>query len=258
MSSWNINLSTPTPTRYTAANAPAGGAILPQAPPVTPDQPGSPPAMPGTNLDNVPAPADTLQLGNQHFKQVRALAEGVTPAEAALLTRSNGLDEIYFTDETGKHFVAFQEKSSLGDVKAGYLGRFNDKRVKVTHVEDETNTFKEGAGDVFNWTKNVMNNTFGSEASKSLSGVVSTAVGSFVAAAALKNGLQTAAPLIREGFLSTIKGAVKGAFSGLLNTVASVALIGGGLIGLTAILSGLRASFKKGNTTTIDMVTGKY
>jgi hypothetical protein len=229
-----------------------------QAPPVTPDQPGAPPAMPGTNLDSVPVPADTLQLGNQHFRQVRALADGIKPEEAAKLTAGNGLDEIYFTDETGKHFVAFQEKSSLGDVKAGYLGRYNGKRVKVVAVEDETNTFKEGAGDVFNWTKNVLNNTFGSEASKSLSGVVSTAVGSFVAAAALKNGVQTAAPLLKEGFFMTIKGAVRGAFSGLVNTLASVALIGGAVIGLGAVFSGLKASVRKGNTTTIDMVTGNY
>lgn len=256
MSSWSINLSTP--TRYTAANAPAGGTVLPQAPPVTPDQPGAPPAMPGTNLDSVPAPADTLQLGNLHFRQVRALADGIKPEEAAQLTKANGLDEIFFTDETGKHYVAFQEKSTLGDVKPGYLGRFNGKRVKVTHVEDETNTFKEGAGDVFNWTKNVLNNTFGSEASKSLSGVVSTAVGSFVAAAALKNGVQAATPLIREGFLATIKGAVKGAFSGLLNTLASVALIGGGVIAVGAGLNGLKAMFKSGNKITIDMVTGNY
>jgi hypothetical protein len=228
------------------------------APPVTPDQPGNPPSMPGTNLDNVPMPADTLQIGNQHFSQVRALADGIKPEDAAKLTANNGLDEIYFTDETGKNFVAFQEKSSLGDVRAGYLGRYNGKRVKVTSVDDESNTFKEGAGDIFGWTRNVLNNTFGSEASKSLSGVVSTAVGSFVAAAALKNGVQTAAPLLREGFLTTIHGAVKGAFSGLVNTLASVVLIGGAVIGLGAVANGLKASVRKGNRTTIDMVTGNY
>ncbi|MNS26770.1 hypothetical protein D3C72_587040 [compost metagenome] len=229
-----------------------------QAPPVTPDQPGAPPAMPGTNLDSVPVPADTLQLGNLHFRQVRALADGIKPEEAAALTRGNGMDEIYFTDETGKHFVAFQEKSSLGEVKPGYLGRYNGKRVKVVAIDDETNTFKEGANSVFKWTRTVMNNTFGSEASKSLSGVVSTAVGSFVAAAALKNGVTAATPLLKEGFIATMKGAVKGAFHGLVNTLASVVVIGGAVIGLVAVFTGLKASIRKGNSTTIDMVTGRY
>src|SRR5690242_18320764 len=105
MSIWSLNLS----SAPAATTAPTGGTMT--APPVTPDQPGNPPAMPGTNLDNVPMPADTLQIGNQHFSQVRALADGIKPEDAAKLTANNGLDEIYFTDETGKNYVAFQERS---------------------------------------------------------------------------------------------------------------------------------------------------
>ena len=70
--------------------------------------------------------------------------------------------------------------------------------------------------------------------------------------------MQTAAPLLKEGFLTTIKGAVRGAFSGLVNTLASVVLIGGAVIGLGAVANGLKASVRKGNKTTIDMVTGNY
>lgn len=261
MSTWSVNLtpySAPTAGYRATADVPTGNGATAQSPPVTPDQPGNPPSMPGTNLDNVPVPPDTLQIGNLHFTQVRALADGIKPEDAAKLTANNGIDEIYFTDETGKSYVAFQEKGNLGDVRAGYLGRYNGKRIKVISSEDETNTFKEGATDVFNWTKSVINNTFGSEASKSLSGVVSTAVGSFVAAAALKNGVQTAAPLLKSGFVSTLKGAVKGAFSGLVNTLASIVVIGGAVLGLVAVANGAKASVRKGNMTTIDMVTGNY
>jgi hypothetical protein len=229
-----------------------------QSPPVTPDQPGNPPSMPGTVIDNVPVPADTLQIGNQHFTSVRALAPGITPEEAAKLTANNGYDEIYFTDETGKHFMAFATKNHFDDVRAGYLGRFNGKRVKVVSVEDEDNTFKEGTIGVFTWTKNIMQNTFGNEASKSLSGIVSTAVGSFVAAAALKNGAQTAAPLIREGFMASIKGAMRGAVSGFVNTLASVILFAGAAVGVFSLINGVRAANRQANFTTIDMVTGNY
>lgn len=229
-----------------------------QAPPVTPDQPGNPPSMPGTVIDTVPVPADTLQIGTQHFTSVRALAPGITPEEAAKLTAGNGYDEIYFTDETGKHFVAFATQNHFEDVRVGYLGRFNGKRVKVVAVEDEDNTFKEGTIGVFNWTKNILKNTFGNEASKSISGIVSTAVGSFVAAAALKNGAQTAAPLIKEGLLASIKGAFRGAVSGFVNTLASVIIFAGAAVGVFSLINGVRAANRKANFTTIDMVTGNY
>lgn len=230
----------------------------PQAPPVDPTQPGNPPAMPGTNLDSVPVPPDTLQIGTQHYGNVRKLAPGITPEEAAKLTAGNGFDEIYFTDETGQHYVAFMEQTKFADMRVGYLGRFNGKRVKVVAVEDETNTFKEGVFGVFSWTKNVLANTFGNEASKSLSGVVSTAVGSFVAAAALKGGAQQAAPLIKEGFFKAIGGAVKGAFSGAINTLSTVVIFIGAAVGVVSLISGLKSMNKRGRITTIDMVTGNY
>ena len=235
-------------------NQPSAGST----PPVDPTQPGNPPAMPGTDLTPAPMPADTLQIGNQLFGNVRKLAEGLTPEQAAELTRGNGFDEVYFTDETGAHYVAFMEKSRFEDMRVGYLGRYNGKRVRVMAVEDETNTFREGFGSVFGWAKNVLSNTFGNEASKSLSGVVSTAVGSFVAAAALKNGAQTAAPLIREGFLASIKGAVRGALSGVINTLSTVVLFIGAGIGIAGLIGGLRAVNRRGRMTTIDMVTGNY
>jgi hypothetical protein len=214
--------------------------------------------MPGTKIDYVPLPPDTLQIGNQHFSNVRALAPGLKPEEAAKLTTDNGFDEIYFTDETGQSFVAYEEKNHFEDVRAGYFGRYNGKRVKVVAVEDEANTFHEGVGGVFNWTKNVLNNTFGSEASKSLSGLVQTTVGTFVAAAALKTGVQAGAPLLKEGFLASMKGAVRGALSGFINTAGSLVLFAGAAVGAAALFNGLRVSNRKGNTTTIDMVTGNY
>src|SRR4051794_30729268 len=80
----------------------------PTTAPVTPQQPGNPPAMPSSSVTPVTVPPDTLEIGGQvfgapvGFGQIRQLADGIKPEDAANLTQGNGVDEIYFTDEAGK------------------------------------------------------------------------------------------------------------------------------------------------------------
>lgn len=217
-----------------------------------------PPVMPETGAPGAPLPADTLKIGNRYFSQIRELAEGIKPEDAAKLTVDNGLDEIYFTTEDGKSYVAFMEKGDLGTVRANYFGRFNDKRVKVIAVEDETNTFREGVGSVWHWCGQVLNTSFGTEATKSVSSLATTAVGSFVAAAALKSTTQAAPAVSRGALLGSVRGAFSGVVNTVVNTMASVVLFGGAAIGFASLVRGLQAQNKRTNMTTIDMVTGRY
>jgi hypothetical protein len=233
--------------------------------PVTPQQPGSPPAMPGTMVTSVATPPDTLEIGGQRFGapvgvgQVRAVSDGIKPEEAAALTQHNGLDEIYFTDEAGKNFVLFAEKGHFEDVRVGYLGRFNGKRVRVMAVDDEANTFNEGFASIWKWLNNTLHQSFGSEASKSISGLVATSIGSFIAAAAIKTTAPAPVALpAARGFLQGIGNSALGAVTGFVNTMASVVLFGVGAVGAVSLFAGIRGYYRKGDYKTLDMVTGNY
>jgi hypothetical protein len=237
----------------------------PATAPVTPMQPGSPPAMPGSSVTSVAVPPDTLELGGQvfgapvGFGQIRKLADGIKPEEAAALTQGNGMDEIFFTDEAGANYVMFAEKSHFEDVRVGYLGRFNGKRVRVMAVDDEANTFKEGFTSIWQWLNNTLHSSFGSEASKSISGLVATSIGSFIAAAAIKTTAPApvALPAARS-FLQGIGNSALGAVTGFLNTMASVVLFAVGAVGAISLVAGVKGYYRKGDMKTLEMVTGNY
>lgn len=232
----------------------------------------------------VALPANALQIGNQRFGQgvgfgeIREVKAGVAitdqnlkdiVAKAAGLTKDNGYDEIYFLGEDKKLYVMFAEKSRFQDVKAGYLGRANVggklQSVEVLHVEDENNTFYQGMTSTWRWLHSVLLSSFGTEASKSVSGLVTTAIGSFVAAAALKGtaapAAAAAAPAAEAaagGFLKTVGGSFMGAVNGFLRTMSSIVLFGVAAVGAISVVTGVKGHFRKGEITTIDMITGRY
>lgn len=206
----------------------------------------------------VAVPADSLVIGSQVYSNVRELTAGLTAEAAAKLTSNNGIDEIFFTDAvSGKSYVAIAEEGSFANVRAGYLGRYNGARVEVKAVEDESNTFREGLVSTWTWAGSVLSNTFGTEASKSLSTVATTAVGSFVAAAALKETAQ-ATPSLLKGGIQGFLGAMKGAAVNFMRTLGSLAITGVAVVGAVSLINGLRAQAKRSDFTTIDMVTGKF
>lgn len=199
-------------------------------------------------------PANTLLLGNRSFATVRALEPGITPAEAAKLTANNGYDEIFFTDEAGKAYVAYGTGDAFNSVRAGYLGRYNGQKVKVVSVENEDNSVAEGVKSTWRWAGNILSNTFGTEASKTVSNVASTAIGSFFAAAALKETIQNAPKIAGPGFVATLKAIG----TGFLRSIASVAIAATGVLAAVSLVNGVRAGSKAKDMTGLDMITGNY
>lgn len=222
--------------------------------------PASPPAagLPSIGTPAIPAPANTLQIGDQYFGNVRALAPGMSPQQAAQLTSGDGIDEIYFTDDTGQHYVAYQEHGHFDNVRVGYMGRYNGHKITVDAVDDEHNTFGEGVQAVFDWAKNLFNGSFGSVANNTATGLITTGAGTLMAAAALKNGVQASEPVISRGFLTTMGSAARGAMESLFNTTALAVLFIGTGLGAAALFSGVRAKMTKVDYAPLDMVIGNY
>ncbi|HEY9723598.1 MAG TPA: hypothetical protein V6D47_16420 [Oscillatoriaceae cyanobacterium] len=242
------------PAQAPAVPMPVAQVAVP--PGLTPQSPAA--GLPSLGTPTMPAPANTLQIGDQYFSNVRALAPGMSPQQAAQLTAADGIDEIYFTDDTGQHYVAYQQQGHFSDVRVGYMGRFNGRKITVDAVDDENNTFGEGVQAVFTWAKNLFNGSFGSVANNTATGLITTGAGTLMAAAALKNGVQAGAPLIQKGFLTTIGGAARGAMESLFNTTAIAVLFIGTGLGAAALVSGVRAKMTKVDYAPLDMVIGNY
>lgn len=207
-----------------------------------------------TTAAPMPLPENTLLLGDRRFGTVKALQGGVTAAEAAALTTKNGYDEIFFTDELGKTYVAYGTGDAFNGMRAGYLGRYNGQKVKVVSVENEDNSVAEGVKSTWRWAGNILSNTFGAEASKTVSNVASTAIGSFFAAAALKETIQNAPKLAGPGFMAM----VKGIGSGFIRSIGSVAIAATGVLAAVSLVNGVRAGSKGKDMTGLNMITGNY
>lgn len=263
----------------------AAPAVAPAA--VAPAAAVAPVAIPGPAMapDRLSIPG-LLTIGKQRFGpgmggEVRPLAPGISIEEAAAMTADNGLDEIFFKTEDGKAYVLFAERASFPEVKVGHLGRFEGKKIKVVAVNDEANTFAEGVGSVWSWLANVGRSAVGNEASRTVTTMVTTAAGSFLAAAAMKGSpavaaaapaagaaagavaataatsVAPAAPSV-VGFVGSAGTRVVSAFSQVLNALGGIVLGGAVVVGVVSLIAGAKANRKVADTTTIDMVTGRY
>lgn len=226
--------------------------------------PPTPRRAPGTELS---VPADTLEVNGRMFGkgakygEVRPLMQGMTSEKAAKVAKNDGLDKIFFSDESGQAYVFYVEKAHLSGMQAGYVGRFNGKRVTIDAVDDESNTFIEGFTSVWRWMGTTLNNAFGSEASNRISGLMGTTFGTLIAAAALKtttnpvpqNAIRTIA-----GTMETLRGGAMDAIWSLVRTSASVVIVMAGAVGALSLFAGLRGHFRQSDYSQLDMVTGHY
>lgn len=83
------------------------------------------------------------------LKGVRELKEGMSVEEAAKLTKSNGLDEIFF-EADGKKYVGFTDAQGLDDFDtANFRGEFQGAAMKVLKLNDEVAPhFLSGAAEM--------------------------------------------------------------------------------------------------------------
>lgn len=92
----------------------------------------------------------TLTVGNQILTRVKPARDGLTLEQIKNILLDNKVDEVIVGTPDGKLFIAHGQESTRGAldlerVKAGYIGDLNGQTVMVLHVDNETNTVKEGA-----------------------------------------------------------------------------------------------------------------
>lgn len=143
---------------------------------------------------------------------------------AMAITANNGVDEIFFRTRNGDLYVAAFRGSAEG-VRIGYLGRYDGERVEVVHVDDESNTFREGLTDIFTWTRDSFGKAAGQEATKAVGTVAGTIVGGLIAAAAVKG---SATPVVTAAATGAATNAAAVAVGNAATQVVQTATAGAG------------------------------
>ncbi|MBT9548826.1 MAG: hypothetical protein IV090_25765 [Candidatus Sericytochromatia bacterium] len=77
---------------------------------------------------------------------VRALKPGITIEQAALKTKNNGLDEVFFTSN-GKAYVAYGDSLNISALKKNNIPTvaFDSQKADIVAYDDEANSMMEGA-----------------------------------------------------------------------------------------------------------------
>src|SRR3990167_2661444 len=77
---------------------------------------------------------------------VRALKPGITIEQAALKTKNNGLDEVFFTSN-GKAYVAYGDSLNIIALKKNNIPTvaFDSQKADIVAYDDEANSMMEGA-----------------------------------------------------------------------------------------------------------------
>lgn len=92
----------------------------------------------------------TLTVGNLTLTEVKAARDGLSLDQVKNILAENKVDEVVVGTPDGKIFLAHGQAATRGaldldEVKTGYIGELSGQTVMVLHVDNETNTAKEGA-----------------------------------------------------------------------------------------------------------------
>jgi hypothetical protein len=223
-----------------------------------------------------------LDVGNHTYSNIKKITNGLDLEEAKKIVKDNKIDEIFFKTEEGELYVAYGNKENKGSLnmdslKDGYIGKFGDKTVKVVHIDNETNTVKEGALSPINSTWKHVKEAGTSGVAKGITEMGTTLVAIFVGKSVIENGITAVSTAKNAG--QVVKGGVDIIGTGTkivgnagktgkaiavtvgsgLEKLAIGGLVAGAvvgtIVGTMSAYGAIKARNPKNDFTTIDMIT---
>jgi hypothetical protein len=196
---------------------------------------------------------------------VRALKPGITIEQAALKTKNNGLDEVFFTSN-GKAYVAYGDSLNISALKKNNIPTvaFDSQKADIVAYDDEANSMMEGAklgaikaikdssDAVFGAVKNIITTigpTAGVAGGVGLAGYsiyqMVKASGQGAAVGAVGASLAAAPVGMPPGFAGGILDALK---SGVVGGLKLIAIAGGVGAGITMTYGAIKGAMEAKST----------
>ncbi len=233
-------------------------------------------------------------IGGNKLTQIQKVDKTFKLEDAKKITDANGIDEIYFQtvndkgELSGDLFVAYgsdEEKGSLEleRVKEGYVGRMNNVKIKVVHINNETNTMMEGAKAPWISAGKTLKDAGQTGIAKGIGEVATTVTALFIGKTVVENGVKTVTEKAAQTVAETAAGNAAGAVTqmpglldkaktfgstigssvkGSLRTVAVGAAVAGAVVGTVvtvgSAIGAVKSRFNHRDYTTLDMITGNY
>lgn len=151
---------------------------------------------------NALTPNPIAFIGGNRISHIHRVDSSFKLEDAKQITDGNGIDEIYFRkvndkgELEGDLFVAYgapEEGGSLNldHIKPGYVGRMDNQKIKVVHINNETNTYLEGAKSPWVSTWHTLKDAGQSGIAKGIGEVATTVTALFIGKTVVENGVKS-------------------------------------------------------------------
>ena len=141
-------------------------------------------------------------IGGNQLTHIHKVDKSFNLDSAKQITDENGIDEVYFreVDEKGELkgdlYVAYGSQDAKGaldleKLKLGYVGRMGKAKVKVVHINNETNTMWEGAKAPWVNTARTLKDAGQTGIAKGIAEVATTITALFIGKTVVENGIKT-------------------------------------------------------------------
>ncbi|PKL80275.1 MAG: hypothetical protein CVV27_00670 [Candidatus Melainabacteria bacterium HGW-Melainabacteria-1] len=234
-------------------------------------------------------------IGGNQLSHIHKVDKSFKLEDAKQITDENGIDEVYFrtVDDKGELgpdlYVAYGAQDangalSLDRLKIGYVGRMDKLKIKVVHINNETNTIWEGAKAPWVSTGKTLRDAGQTGVAKGIGEVATTVTALFIGKTVIENGVkkvaettaQTAAEKTVEAvageaakqapnllgkaktFGSTIGQSVKTSLRSVAVGVAVAGAIVGTVVTVGSGIGAVKSRFNHRDYATLDMITGNY
>lgn len=234
-------------------------------------------------------------IGGNQLSHIHKVDKSFKLEDAKKITDENGIDEVYFQavndkgELSGELYVAYGSQEAKGAldlerVKEGYVGRMDKTKIKVVHINNETNTMLEGAKAPWIAAGKTLKDAGQTGIAKGIGEVATTVTALFIGKTVVENGVKTvtekAAQAAAEKTAETVAGGAVAKVPGFLDkaktfgstigdsvksslrSVAVGAAVAGAVVGtVVTIGSGIgavKSRYNHRDYTTLDMITGNY
>lgn len=233
-------------------------------------------------------------IGGNQLSHIHKVDKTFKLEDAKKITDENGIDEIYFQTVNDKGelspelYVGYGAEENKGSlkldrVKEGYVGRMDNLKIKVVHINNETNTMMEGAKAPWISAGKTLKDAGQTGIAKGIGEVATTVTALFIGKTVVENGVKTVTEKTATSLAEAAAGSATGAavqVPGLfdkaktfgstigssvkssLRSVAVGAAVAGAVVGTVvtvgSAIGAVKSRYNHRDYTTLDMITGNY
>lgn len=196
-------------------------------------------------------PNPIAYIGGNQLTHIHRVDSSFNLDSAKQVTDANGIDEIYFRkvndkgELEGDLYVAYgspEDKGALNldHIKEGYVGRMDKMKIKVVHINNENNTYWEGAKAPWVSAGHTLRDAGQTGIAKGIGEVATTVTALFIGKTVVENGVKTVTEKTAAAAAPAVAAPVAEAGAAAAAEVLAPAAVAAGQKGLPTVVQGAK------------------